>query len=560
MTTRPSQITPLHLTRIAVVYVRQSSLTQVLHNTGSTALQRDLAQLLKEWGWDPNLVIVIDEDLGVSGSLPGQRHGFNTLLDRMRAGQIGIVAVTDSSRLSRNLPDLARFAAVAAQTDVLLLQGGQIVDFKDPNSEFVGLILSMNAVRENRTRADLAKQARRKKAEAGVATTRPPTGYVKGPHGTWEMDPDEAVRTAVKLIFDKYHELRSAAALCRYLRSHAIGLPRRRSLTRVEWVDPSKSELLRMLHDEAYAGTYVYGRREVAHDRPPLPCGELRTRLKAPSQWIYVRGHHEPYLSAEAWARIQDTLAATQFKRHPPAGPGNALLQGLLRCGLHDRYISTVYPYRLSTPVNERRRSAQYRCSPGANTGRTIFCLYLTASRIDALVEAEILQTLSPPSIEHIESLVREALKEHEILLKRRADELRHAERAVADAERFLEHTESGFVNARRRMLQRYDSALRHLEDLRTSHLLKPLVPPLVPSAEEVVALRRLTDSIHILWRHPMVSPIQRKTIARIVIKQIRVIPTSPSRLRLEIEWASGVKSELEIPRRGTPGPVAQKK
>jgi hypothetical protein len=176
------------------------------------------------------------------------------------------------------------------------------------------------------------------------------------------------------------------------------------------------------------------------------------------------------------------------------------------------------------------------------------------------LVEAEIIDTLSPPSTTHINSLVEAALKEHEVLTKRRSDELRHAERAVTDAERALEHTESGFVNARRRMMQRYDSALRKLEDLRTSHLLKPLVPPLVLSAEEVAEIRRLTHAIGTLWRHPLVSPLQRKTIARIVIKQVRVIPTSPLRLRLEIEWVSGVKSNLEIARRGTPGPVARKK
>ncbi len=259
--TRPPQITEFHLTRRAIVYIRQSSVAQVIHNTGSAALQRDLSETLKEWGWDPLLIEVIDEDLGVSGSLPGLRHGFNALLDRMRARQIGIVAVTDSSRLSRNLTDLARFAAVAAQGDVLLLQGGQIVDFKDPNSEFVGLILSINAVRENRARTDMAKQARRKKAEVGVATTRPPTGYVKGPHGTWEKDPIEAVRTTIQLVFNKYLELRSAGALCRYLRSHAIQLPRRRSLTHVDWVEPWKSELLRMLHDEAYQPVVKVGEK-----------------------------------------------------------------------------------------------------------------------------------------------------------------------------------------------------------------------------------------------------------------------------------------------------------
>src|SRR6266481_1525059 len=107
---RPSQITDAHLRRKGVVYIRQSSEEQVRYNVGSTALQRDLPAVLQAWGWPPESIEIIDEDLGISGSHAGLRQGFNALVQRMQAADIGIVAVTDISRLARNLTDLSKFA------------------------------------------------------------------------------------------------------------------------------------------------------------------------------------------------------------------------------------------------------------------------------------------------------------------------------------------------------------------------------------------------------------------------------------------------------------------
>ena len=134
MISRPHQITDSHLRRRAIVYVRQSSLEQVRVNIGSTAVQRDLTQKLEASGWLPPIEVV-DDDLGVSGSRAGARDGFNHLLERMKAGEIGLVAVVDASRLSRNVIDLGRFFDLAQRHEVLLAQGDQVIDFNDPERE-----------------------------------------------------------------------------------------------------------------------------------------------------------------------------------------------------------------------------------------------------------------------------------------------------------------------------------------------------------------------------------------------------------------------------------------
>src|SRR5262245_38725951 len=133
MSSRPHQIADDHLRRKAIVYVRQSSPYQVRENSGSTAVQRDVVAKVAAWGWPPDQIEALDDDLGVSGSLPGARDGFQQLLNRMRQGEIGLVADVDSSRLSRNDVDFFVFADVARRHRVLLAHLDQIIDFTDPD-------------------------------------------------------------------------------------------------------------------------------------------------------------------------------------------------------------------------------------------------------------------------------------------------------------------------------------------------------------------------------------------------------------------------------------------
>src|SRR5262249_52467091 len=158
MISRPAQITDRHLARRAVAYIRQSSPEQTLRNVGSTAIQQDLVLKLEAWGWPPTMIRLVDTDLGITGSRRGAREGFAELVEQMKADEIGVVAVVDSSRLSRNVRDLLQFVEAAEQHDVLLVQAGQIIDFNDPNSFFIGGILGFNAIRENKARIQLSVQ------------------------------------------------------------------------------------------------------------------------------------------------------------------------------------------------------------------------------------------------------------------------------------------------------------------------------------------------------------------------------------------------------------------
>ncbi len=533
MISRPPQITESHLRRQAVVYIRQSTEEQVRHSIGSTALQRDLAGLLGDWGWSEKYIEVIDEDLGISGSHASLRHGFKTLIQRMEAGTIGIVAVIDISRLTRNTPDLLEFAVVARRKHVLLLQGGQVTDFDDPNSEFVGMILGLNAARENRARVELAQRARRKKAEAGFATTATPAGYVRAAGGTWVKDPDERVRQVIQLVFDKFRELGSLGRVQKCLKRNGLQLPGRRRQGTQSWSAPTRQRIFRILRNPAYAGTYVFGSTQTQEGR----------RVLAPEgQRLYTRDHHEAYIAPDLWSEIQERLAANRYRARPPMGRGDALVQGLLRCTIHQVSLRTSYP------VRERRdgriiRRAFYRCySPDGE-----FCTAARASLVDQLIESELFRVLVPPATDIIEEVGREALREHEALVRLRETELHRADREVAELERAHDQV-NGTTQplVKQRFSERLEEALRRRARLRSEQLLHPLTPPFTLKEAELSELRHLLNDLPALWRHPSVTSEQRKAIVRAVIKTVQVTPT-PESWKLEIEWVGVERTPLEF-------------
>ena len=115
-----SKIKPSHTSRLAMVYVRQSSPSQVENNKESTARQYGLAARARELGWAADQVIVIDEDLGLSGASAANRSGFSRLITDVALGRAGIVLGLEVSRLARNNADWYRLIELCSVTDTLL--------------------------------------------------------------------------------------------------------------------------------------------------------------------------------------------------------------------------------------------------------------------------------------------------------------------------------------------------------------------------------------------------------------------------------------------------------
>ena len=138
MSERPGQS---HLRRQALVYVRQSTKSQLEHNTESTDRQYALKGRAVELGWPASSVVVIDEDLGLSGSGSVTRGGFSHLTAEVALGHVGIVLGLEVSRLARNNADWYRLLDLCGLTDTLI---GDADGLYDPASFNDRLVLGLN--------------------------------------------------------------------------------------------------------------------------------------------------------------------------------------------------------------------------------------------------------------------------------------------------------------------------------------------------------------------------------------------------------------------------------
>jgi DNA invertase Pin-like site-specific DNA recombinase len=112
-----AKVKPSHTQRAAVVYIRQSSPSQVEYNRESTARQYALVEKARELGWAKEQVIVIDEDLGLSGSGSAKRSGFARMTAEVALRHVGIVLGLEVSRLARNNADWYRLLDLCGMTD-----------------------------------------------------------------------------------------------------------------------------------------------------------------------------------------------------------------------------------------------------------------------------------------------------------------------------------------------------------------------------------------------------------------------------------------------------------
>src|SRR5215470_5556029 len=202
-----SLITPDHLRRKALIYLRQSTPEQVRENTGSTDFQRSQRDLAHAYGWPDHLIEMIEDDLGKSGSSTAGRTGWKAMHDQIAAGKVGAVFVANISRLSRQLIDFEIFRGLASYNQTLLIVDGRVIDPKDPNDVVMAHISATFAHYENRMRTQNMSRSRMTKARQGTVVSGVPVGWVKNPDGSYDYDP--RVKEAIAHVIQTFWEVRT---------------------------------------------------------------------------------------------------------------------------------------------------------------------------------------------------------------------------------------------------------------------------------------------------------------------------------------------------------------
>jgi DNA invertase Pin-like site-specific DNA recombinase len=333
-----NKITAHHREQLAYVYVRQSTLKQVQQNQESRQNQYALVQRAKELGWPPERIHLIDADQGQSGQ-DSQRPGFQELVAAVSLGRVGLILAYEASRLARNNTDWYTLIDLATVVGTLIADTEGIYDPRDYNDRLLlGLrgILSEAELHTLRLRMEAGRQHQ---IERGVYQQHVPTGLVRLDHGQVIKSPDLVVQRTIDLVFERFTRLGSCQKVLRSLRDDGILLPRQQygglHAGQLLWRKPSQAALIEMLHNPAYAGAFVYGRKGPHPDRRP---GQMRQVRRPMEEWTVI--HPGVYPASIRWeqfmanqARLADN--ASDFLRRAHAAPrrGSALLAGLVVCG-----------------------------------------------------------------------------------------------------------------------------------------------------------------------------------------------------------------------------------
>jgi len=276
------KIMPEHLRRGGIVYVRQSSIGQVLEHTESRRRQYALADSARELGFAS--VSVIDDDLGRSGSGQVERPGFQKLVAAVCGGSVGAIFCIEASRLARNGRDWHHLIDLCALVNTLVIDNDGVYDPRLVNDR---LLLGLKGTMSEYELSLLRQRglaARDAKAQRGELRFALPPGYGWDELGRIEIDPDERVSESIRLLFRKFQELGSARQVFLWAREARVKLPVLRqgpTGSGVEWREPAYHTVVQVLKHPVYAGAYVFGRTT---QRTQVIDGRARKSL----------GHHKP--------------------------------------------------------------------------------------------------------------------------------------------------------------------------------------------------------------------------------------------------------------------------
>ena len=536
------KLTPERLSRKAIVYVRQSRPSQLIHNQESTRLQFSLADRARTQGFQH--IVVVDDDLGRTGSGCVDRPGFERLAAEVCSGEVGAIFCVEGSRLARNGREWHHLI------DLCGMVGAVIVDLDgiyDPTLTNDRLLLGMkgtinefavNLFRQRSTEASLQK------ARRGELQIQIPVGFCWAPSGKLEKDPDQRVQQAIELVFRKMTELGSVRQVLRWFREENVLLPafpHEVGERKMIWKLPGYASLHSMLTNPIYAGAYCYGKTET---RTKIVEGRTRKSAghrKPQSEWkVMIKDHHSAYLSWAEYERNQAMIAANAHMRsgaEPKAGRGGrALLSGLLRCRRCGRMIHVFYP---GTVV-------RYVCNAGRAQYGESTCISFGGLRVDAAVSNEVLQAVSGNTLQA-------ALEASEQMQQKRQD-LRQAielelEQARYEARLAARRYES--VDPEQRLVAaeleaRWNAALQKTKGLESK--LQEFDESQSAPAPNKEVLLSLAQDLPAIWNSPSTDQRLKQRIVRILIREIIADVEEKGReVVLVIHWAGGRHSELRV-------------
>ncbi len=554
-----TRITPDHLGRTAVVYVRQSTMSQVMGNLESQRRQYDLAGAAEQAGFVA--VSVIDDDLGRSGSGSTHRPGFERLVAMVCSGDVGAVYCIEASRLARNGRDWHHLIDLCALAGALVIDPDGAYDPRLVNDR---LLLGLKGTMSEYELSLLRQRgiaARDSKARRGEYRFMLPPGFCWSEAGKIEIDPDEHVAEMVRLVFAKFRELGSARQVFLWLRSADLQMPivrRNIDVYKLIWKPPAYHSVMQILHNPLYAGAYAFGRRTQQTRIVDGRARKVGGLDKPQEQWnVLLRDNHAGYIS---WQDYEDNqrllLENAHMKKNcarKSARGGRALLTGLMRCGRCGRMMRVFYG-------QAKGNAHRYQCrGDDAHVGAGL-CIGIGGLRIDRAVASQILEAVSDRAVEAALFAADQVDRSRQEVTAAVERELEAARYEASLAARRYELVDPAKRHVARELEARWNGALERvsqvehrLADMRAASTDKPKI--------DRTLLFQLARDLPTAWNAPSTDTGTKQRLIHILVQEIVCdLDDATNEAVLLIHWTGGRHTEVRVPRVKTgryPGDIA---
>jgi len=536
-------VTTQHLSRKAIIYIRQSTPHQVLTNQESLDLQYALRQRALGLGWHDQDIEVIDADLGLTAAAAHHREGFKELVAQVTLGQVGIIFGYEVSRLARSNSDWYPLLDICGFKGCLIADRDGVYDPATPNGRLLlGLKGTISEAElftiKARMHAGLLNKAKR-----GELALKLPVGLVRDQLERVQKHPDHEVQDRIALVFRTFLERRTASKVLQYFNRHQLLLPRLDRFGDLVWRPPTISSIILFLKNPAYAGAFVYGRSR----HPPRGTVDRTQGIKRlpMEEWKFrVNDKYPAYISWETFEKIQAMLRDNhaEYGRNKTRGvprAGQALLHGLLYCGECGHKMMVQY-----------KHNTYYLCNALRQKYGVPICQNIPGDPVDQAVLAAFFQALSPVELD----VYARAMTAH----KQSLDQAHHARQQQIERLRYqasLAQRQFARVDPDNRLVaaeleDRWESALRELKQAEdaAAQASQVVVVPFALTAEMKAAFTAIGQKLPQIWDQNLLSREQKKALLRCLIDKIALHRIARDQAQARIIWIGGETTTLVIP------------
>ena len=550
-------------------YVRQSTLVQVERNTESTARQYDLVHRARQLGWPRDAVRVVDGDLGISGSVTGQRAGFEGMVAEVALGQVGIILALEASRLARDNAAWYRLLDLAGICDTLVADADGVYHPALFNDRLILGMKGILAESELHVLRARLEGGIKNKAARGELRRGLPVGLIWGEaDGEIRFHPDEAVTGVIAAVFGQFAVSGSVRATWLWLRAQGLRWPlqkvaytRRGSGTpEITWVEPTYHAVHTTLTHPAYAGAYVYGRTRKERYLDPGGALRQRSRRLPRDQWeVLIPDHHPGFTDWDTYLANQARISTNIRPQASQPGTGAvregcALLQGLATCGKCGRKLAIFY-------TGPAKCVPSYYCQGSAElvNGRGARHMSAGGQAIDAAVADAFLAVLAPAALDACLQAARQLEDGHDAALAQHQRQVEQARYHAARAERRYRAVDPDNRLVARGLETEWEHALRELADAEAELARRQAARPKALSPHERAAILALGDDLGQVWDAPTTTGKDRKQLLRTLLDKVNITLQRDDpgpHARLVLRWKGGAISELTVPLRRRQPPI----